>query len=29
MAENIRMPTGDELAAQFERFLAEREERDS
>ncbi|MEV5407501.1 PAC2 family protein [Thermopolyspora sp. NPDC052614] len=29
MAENIPMPTGDELAAQFERFLAERDERDT
>ena len=29
MAENIPMPTGEELAAQFERFLAERDERDS
>jgi hypothetical protein len=28
MAENTPMPTGDELAAQFERFLAERDERD-
>jgi predicted ATP-grasp superfamily ATP-dependent carboligase len=29
MAENIPMPTGEELAAQFERFLAERDERES
>ena len=29
LMENIRVPTGEELAAQFERFLAEREERDS
>jgi Archaeal enzymes of ATP-grasp superfamily len=29
IAENIPMPTGEELAAQFERFLAERDERDS
>ncbi|MFC6081866.1 proteasome assembly chaperone family protein [Sphaerisporangium aureirubrum] len=29
MAEPTPMPTGDELAAQFERFLAERDERDS
>jgi len=29
LLENIRVPTGEELAAQFERFLAEREERDS
>ncbi|GII76333.1 hypothetical protein Sru01_13150 [Sphaerisporangium rufum] len=29
MAENAPMPTGDELAAQFERFLAERDERES
>jgi predicted ATP-grasp superfamily ATP-dependent carboligase len=29
LIENIRVPTGEELAAQFERFLAEREERDS
>ncbi len=28
MAETTPMPTGDELAAQFERFLAERDERD-
>ena len=27
LLENIRVPTGEELAAQFERFLAEREER--
>ncbi|GAA3796659.1 PAC2 family protein [Sphaerisporangium flaviroseum] len=29
MAESAPMPTGDELAAQFERFLAERDESDS
>lgn len=29
MAENVPMPTGDELAAQFERFLAERDDRDT
>ncbi|MET8140459.1 PAC2 family protein [Sphaerisporangium sp. NPDC005288] len=29
MAESTPMPTGDELAAQFERFLAERDEKDS
>jgi predicted ATP-grasp superfamily ATP-dependent carboligase len=28
MAESTPMPTGDELAAQFERFLAERDDRD-
>ncbi|MBX6385741.1 MAG: PAC2 family protein [Microbispora sp.] len=29
LAEEARMPTGDELAAQFEAFLAERDERDT
>jgi hypothetical protein len=29
MAETSPMPTGDELAAQFERFLAERDETES
>jgi hypothetical protein len=29
MAENVPMPTGEELAAQFERFLAERDEREN
>jgi predicted ATP-grasp superfamily ATP-dependent carboligase len=28
IAESVPMPTGDELAAQFERFLAERDDRD-
>jgi hypothetical protein len=28
LAEEARMPTGDELAAQFEAFLAERDDRD-
>ena len=27
MAESAEMPTGEELAAQFEAFLAERDER--